>query len=161
MTTLEIVTLDGTTGIPQTALLAARPTHRLTNNEVGALGEELAARYLIANGYRILARNWRDPGQTRGELDLICQSQQNLVVIEVKTRRNEAYGPPGLAVDARKLLQLRRLTGAYLRNLGQYPAEIRFDVIAILLGKINELSRSHRGRVTAEVQSFEHFKAVA
>lgn len=160
MTTLEVVTFDEVTGVPQTALFSTPHPGRLTNIEVGGLGEELAARYLVANGYRILARNWRDPGQTRGELDLICHRYQNLIVVEVKTRRTNSYGHPSLSVDAKKLSQLRRLTGAYLRFLGQHPGEIRIDVIAIVLGNLHDYDQPSQGRVSAQVQVFDHFKAV-
>lgn len=161
MTTIETVTYDSDTGVPQAFQIAAPQPSRLTNQEVGALGEEIAARYLRTRNYRLLARNWRDPGAIRGELDLICQWRQYLVVVEVKTRRSASHGHPSLAVDPKKLLHMRRLTGAYLRGLDQHPGAIRFDVIAILLGPFQELSCPATGVLAIAVSEFDHFEQVA
>lgn len=141
-------------------LSVPRPA-RLSNKQVGQLGEDMAAQYVSALNYRILARNWRDQGPTRGELDLVCQDHQSLIVIEVKTRRSGNYGHPSLAVDQKKVRQLRRLAAAYLRELGHRPGEIRFDVIAILLTAFNERSRPPNGQIAVTAQEFDHLVAVA
>src|SRR5258706_11577100 len=49
---------------------------------LGASGERLAASWLEARGYRILDRNWRCPS---GELDLVAELADELVIVEVKT----------------------------------------------------------------------------
>lgn len=161
MTTLESITYSSATELPKTARIAVPQSQKLSNSQVGALGEELAARYMQSLGYRVLARNWRDPGHTRGELDIICQIHQDLVVVEVKTRRSTSFGHPSLAVDPKKLTQMRRLTGAYLRGLDQYPGAVRLDVIAILLGPFNELTSTSTGGMDIAVQGFDHFEQVA
>ena len=60
----------------------------LGNQELGKWGEELAARYLQAYGYVVLARNWR---RRAGELDLVtaCPQRKAVVAVEVKTRNAE------------------------------------------------------------------------
>jgi putative endonuclease len=75
------------------------------------LGRAGAARYFEERGYRVLARNWRCP---QGELDLIVGTDQELVVVEVKTRRGDAFGHPFEAIDARKRVRLWRLTAAWM-----------------------------------------------
>ncbi|MBU4464659.1 MAG: YraN family protein [Actinobacteria bacterium] len=97
---------------------------------LGRAGEERAARYLTERGYEILDRNWRTQG---GELDLLARDGVRLVIVEVKTRRGEAFGHPFEAVDARKRQRLWRLGMAWR---AAHPdaagrGEIRIDVIAI------------------------------
>ncbi|WP_276661388.1 YraN family protein, partial [Syntrophomonas wolfei] len=61
------------------------------NRELGLWGEELAAQYLGKKGYKILERNF----YTRyGELDLVCEKDDNIVFVEVKTRRSTRFGSP-------------------------------------------------------------------
>ena len=56
---------------------------------LGHAGEEAAATLLLRAGFRLLDRNWR---QGRLELDMVCRDGAELVFVEVKTRRSEAYG---------------------------------------------------------------------
>jgi putative endonuclease len=96
----------------------------------GRAGEERAARYLSLRGYEILDRNWRD---RQGEIDIVAVSRDELVVVEVKTRRSAAYGHPFEAVDERKKDRLWRLACAWI---AAHPGEvrgrrIRLDVIGI------------------------------
>lgn len=52
------------------------------------------AKFLITTaGYRILARNWRNPRDRRDELDLVALDRDVLVFVEVKTRAKEAKVP--------------------------------------------------------------------
>ena len=65
----------------------------------GDQGEALAGRYLEERGCSILDRQWRC---RFGELDLIAEDGAYLCFVEVKLRKNDAYGSPGAAVDWRK-----------------------------------------------------------
>ena len=98
---------------------------------LGRAGEERAARYLERCGYAVLDRNWRI---SEGELDLVVARRAELVVVEVKTRRGEAFGHPFEAIDARKQSRLWRLAFAWV---AAHPAEaqgrrLRLDAIAIV-----------------------------
>jgi len=95
---------------------------------LGREGEDRAAQFLTSQGYRILERNY----STRsGEIDLIALHQGVVVFVEVKTRTNNAFGAPELAVDARKQRKMIKAALGYikLKNLHQVPC--RFDVVAI------------------------------
>jgi len=97
---------------------------------LGRAGEDRAARYFEERGYRILARNWRC---REGELDLIVATPSELVVVEVKTRRGEAFGHPLEAIDARKRTRLWRLAAAWMaanRALVQ-GRRLRIDAIGL------------------------------
>lgn len=98
---------------------------------LGRAGEERAAQYLEQCGYVVLDRNWRI---TDGEIDLVVARRDELVVVEVKTRRGEAYGHPFEAIDQRKQSRLWRLAVAWI---AAHPAEaqgrrLRLDAIAII-----------------------------
>jgi putative endonuclease len=97
---------------------------------LGAWGERVAARHLAEAGLRIVARNWRCPA---GEIDILAWEGDVLVVCEVKTRRGLDYGPPAGAVVHAKARRLRRLAARWLAETGAQPAEVRFDVVSVLV----------------------------
>ena len=96
--------------------------------ERGRRGEDLAAAWYTARGYRVVARNWRCP---LGELDVIARRGRLVVVCEVKSRRSDAFGPAAAAVGPEKQRRLRRLAAAWLAVTGTHGVEVRFDVAAI------------------------------
>lgn len=92
----------------------------------GQAGETEAERRLRRAGYRILARNLRT---SLGELDLVAESGDLLVFVEVKSRRSGAYGGGLHAVDARKQARMVRLAAQYLARHRIRDRCCRFDVI--------------------------------
>jgi putative endonuclease len=101
-----------------------------SKDRTGLLGEETAAEYLIQRGHRILERRWRTP---TGELDLITLDGQDLVAVEVKTRRGLGYGHPFEAITEQKLRRLQRLLIEYAADSLLRPARRRVDAIAVTL----------------------------
>jgi putative endonuclease len=97
--------------------------------ELGAYGEQLAARYLQDRGWQVLDRNWRC-GQ--GELDLVARDGDCLVFCEVKTRRTGRFGAPVEAVSWSKAARLRRLAAAWLQEHEVRSGRVRIDVIGVL-----------------------------
>lgn len=98
---------------------------------LGKFGENVAARGLAAQGWRILDRNWRC---RLGEIDIVAQDGGELVVVEVKTRRGTAFGPPEEAVTRAKLARLRRLAAAWLDSQSRHFDGVRVDVVAVRVG---------------------------
>ena len=102
---------------------------------LGADGEALVAAWYEANGYVVLARNWRCRD---GELDVVAAVGRTLVFCEVKTRTSTRFGAPAEAVTLDKQRRLRRLAAAYLRDAAPFrPAVMRFDVAAVLDGRLD------------------------
>ncbi|MBR8720879.1 hypothetical protein IX307_002056 [Bacteroides pyogenes] len=103
------------------------------HNELGKAGEDAAALYLKDEGYVILHRNWR-----RGhlELDIVAEKNNELVVIEVKTRRNTEFALPQDAVNALKIKRTVRATDTYMK-LFQIDVPVRFDIITVVGEKKN------------------------
>ncbi len=100
----------------------------------GRWGEDLAARWYTDRGYTVVARNWRCPS---GEIDLVARRGPVVVVIEVKARRTEAFGPAASAVGQPKQQRLRRLAAEWLATSGIRGVEVRFDVVAVTGSEID------------------------
>jgi len=99
---------------------------------LGKYGEDLAARRLAEAGMKILKRNWR-AGRT-GEIDIVAQDGDALVVCEVKTRRAGAFEHPMAAVTPVKAQRLRGLAERWLQEHGGAPpGGVRIDVVGVLL----------------------------
>ncbi len=95
---------------------------------LGKEGEDLAARFLARQGYKILERNYRTPS---GEIDLIALHQGEVVFVEVKTRTSDAYGAPELAVNPRKQQRMIKAALGYMKYKKLHQVPCRFDVVAI------------------------------
>ncbi|MGI5912341.1 MAG: YraN family protein [Syntrophomonadaceae bacterium] len=108
--------------------------------KLGLWGEEIAASFLINKGYDIRERNY----YTRyGELDIICEIDNRLIFVEVKTRRSIKFGFPEEAVTRQKIKHLRKAALIYLNSLECHFPEIRFDVITILINSNNQVNINH------------------
>lgn len=95
--------------------------------DLGRQGEEVAARYLQAKGYKILHRNFRCRA---GEVDIIAEEKGDLVFVEVKSRRSQCYGEPAEAVTYRKQGQISKAALCYLGDRHRDRAA-RFDVVTV------------------------------
>lgn len=98
------------------------------HNELGKKGEELAAQYLEGKGYEILERNWRN---NHKEIDIIAKDGEELVIVEVKTRQNDDYGEPDLAVTRQKQTRLIYAANAYIFK-NNVDSNTRFDIISVI-----------------------------
>jgi putative endonuclease len=109
---------------------------------LGAAGESATLEVYRGEGFRLLARNWRCP---LGELDLVVQSHDLIVVCEVKTRSDWAFGGGYEAVTHTKRAKLRRLAEAFLANTGSHPDRVRFDVASVFLrrGEVADVELFH------------------
>jgi len=111
--------------------------------KLGDRGEEIAAHYLCEQGYEILARNYH----TRyGELDIICHKDEDVVIVEVKTRTSIKFGFPEEAVTPRKIGHLKKAALIYLGQNSGFFREIRFDVVTVFIDgnrvKINHIENA-------------------
>ncbi len=100
---------------------------------LGAAGEARAEAWYRARGFEVLARNWRC---REGELDLVVRRRGVLVVVEVKTRSSDRFGTPAEAVTPAKQQRIRGLALRYVAETGIRSRSIRFDVVAILGGRL-------------------------
>jgi putative endonuclease len=95
----------------------------------GQEAEDRALATLQKQGLRLLQRNYRCP---QGELDLVMEDGEMLVIVEVRYRRDRGFGNAAESIGASKqhklLLAAQHLlqTDARLRR-----KPLRFDVFAI------------------------------
>ena len=97
--------------------------------KLGAWGEETAAGYLKAHGYRIIERNF---SCRIGELDLIALDGDTIVFIEVKTRRSLVYGLPCESITETKKNHILRTIRYYVMVQGIKDRDLRVDVMEVL-----------------------------
>ena len=95
----------------------------------GRRGERIACRFLLKQGFDVLARRYRN---SSGELDIIAFERETLVFVEVKTRGSSDFGEPWEFVDWRKQQILRRAAEEFIadHDLGQYA--YRFDIVSVV-----------------------------
>jgi len=105
----------------------AAGTERATSFQTGLSAERRACLYLIAKGYRILARRYRTP---HGEIDVVAKRRATLVFAEVKARNS--LDEAAYSVTPR---QQQRIATAASLWLAAHPdhanLDCRFDVILI------------------------------
>jgi putative endonuclease len=106
-----------------------------THNELGKIGEEIAAQYLLKSGYKILHRNFYFD---KAEIDIIAQKEEDTVVIvEVKTRNSSFFGDPQDFVTKNKIKLLVKAANEYIVS-NDLNVEVRFDIIAVLKNQKEE-----------------------
>ena len=98
--------------------------------ELGELGERVAARWLRARGWTVLATRWRIGHR---DLDLIIERTGTVAFVEVKARRAGGCGGPLGAVGWRKQRELMRSAMVWVDRHGRAGIEYRFDVFGVLL----------------------------
>jgi putative endonuclease len=95
---------------------------------LGKQGEEVAERYLMKKGYKLVERNYRCAA---GEVDLIVLDRRVIVFVEVKTRSGDRFGSPLEAVELRKQRKMIRAAQLFLSQKGLHQRDARFDVVGI------------------------------
>ena len=87
---------------------------------LGKWGEEHARRYLEGKSYKVSATNYRSRW---GEVYINAQLGEEMVFVEVKTRRGAAFGTPEESVTATKAQRLIATVQGYLQknSLEQAP----------------------------------------
>jgi putative endonuclease len=126
------------------------------HNELGKLGEDLAVKYLLKNGYTILDTNWTFQ---KAEIDIIAKIGNTLAIVEVKTRSSLEFGLPQDFVKPKKIQLLVKAVDAYV-NAKNLDLEVRFDIIAITASVRPSVSGHKEGKSFAIehlIDAFFHF----
>jgi len=102
---------------------------RRATGPLGDRSESAAFDYLVKQGLRPVARNFRCRG---GEIDLIMLHDRCLAFVEVRYRTTSKFAQPGHTVDRRKQRKIIRTAAMfYARNRSYASHVMRFDVVAI------------------------------
>jgi len=115
---------------------------QLDKKELAKRGEDLAAKILTDNGYKIIEHNYR---YSHGEIDIIAIDPKDkyTVFVEVKSRQNLEFGQPEYAITKSKQKQVRKMAELYLYDKEIRELDCRFDVFAILFEDINNPLVNH------------------
>ncbi|WP_287826853.1 YraN family protein [Bacteroides sp.] len=98
------------------------------HNDLGKNGENTALSYLQEQGYSIIETNWR---YKHLEIDIIAKLKDILCFIEVKTRKNNYFGEPCLALTKAKQKNILNAANQYIQE-HNIDNPIRFDLISII-----------------------------
>ncbi|HXJ99563.1 MAG TPA: YraN family protein [Gelidibacter sp.] len=116
------------------------------HNELGKIGEKLAADYLLSKGYEIVCKNYF---YQKAEIDIIAKHNNMMICVEVKTRNSDFFGDPQEFVSPSKIKLLVKAMDAFIIE-NDITLETRFDIIAILKNKSKE-------ELTHYENAFYHF----
>jgi putative endonuclease len=100
---------------------------------------------LREKGYLILETNYRCPW---GEIDIVAHDGNELVFVEVRTRRSTRYGTPEESLTAAKARHLVAAAEEYLQQRGDNSLGWRIDLISVRL------------RQDYRVERVDHLKSV-
>ena len=103
---------------------------------LGVWGEGHARRYLERKGYTVSDTNYRCRW---GEVDIVARQGQDLVFVEVRTRRGAAFGAPEESVTAAKSRRLIATAQDYLQKHGLEQSQWRVDLVSIHLDESGKL----------------------
>lgn len=128
---------------------------RLTRGELGAMGEEIAARSLASSGLTLLGRNIQ---AREAELDILALDHNSaLIVVEVKTGwwPEDARAPwtrPGDHVSKRSVMRRSAAARRIARAMPAPPAQraARFEVVEVICG------RGRLGAITVRTDRTHH-----
>lgn len=98
----------------------------------GRRGEDLAHRYLQRQGYIVVARNYRLAAGD-AEADIVAWERDTLVIVEVKSRERDEYGPPERAIGPEKRAHMARVAREFAARSETPWERVRFDVVTVLL----------------------------
>jgi putative endonuclease len=106
------------------------------SHALGQKGENLAVEYLKNKGFRILHRNWKSG---KRELDIVAETDEYIVFVEVKTRADDVRMHPRHAVTSEKQKSMIYTAESYIRKYN-IEKESRFDIVSIITsGKTTEV----------------------
>ncbi len=107
-----------------------------SKRERGDEVEQIACKYLMKNGYRIITRNFNC---RVGEIDIIAQNVENLVFVEVRSWNSTATVCPVHTISRRKQERVIRAAEYYLAKNVSRSVPARFDVVIVQTGNPPEV----------------------
>lgn len=99
--------------------------------DLGREAEDFATNYLIQNGYKIIARNYFF---RKAEIDIIAQIDNEIVIVEVKSRTSAIFSEPEIAVNTKKKKLIVFAADDFIQK-NNFNCEVRFDILALLKTK--------------------------
>ena len=98
------------------------------SHDLGQTGEDKAVFYLSEKGYKILWRNWK---AGKHEIDIIAETNEFIVFVEVKTRSEDYLVNPSEAVTRYKQRSIIFAADTFIKRYN-IDKESRFDIITVI-----------------------------
>ena len=100
----------------------------------GKRAEDVAARYLLRNSYKILARNFN---ARVGEIDIVAEKNNEIIFVEVKGTMGDYNARERITRE--KMNKIYKAADCFLKNYrGDYDS-VRVDVIEVCRNKVNHI----------------------
>lgn len=96
--------------------------------DVGRRGENIALEYLLGKGMILRDRNWRI---RHLELDLIMETETELHIVEVRSRKSPVLVNPAETVLGKKQRNIVRAAAVYV-GMKNISKEVVFDIVSII-----------------------------
>ncbi len=123
----------------------------MENQDIGKAGEDVAATYLAAHGYRIRERNYANTrGLRLGEIDIVAEKEGEIIFVEVKAAFIAQGRPdrlPEWQVTRAKLRKLEKAAGIYLKERRLENRAYSFDVVAVTFTEAGQPDIRHLDHV--------------
>jgi putative endonuclease len=103
-----------------------------SKRDIGAVGEDLAVKYLKKAKYKIVERNWLCK---YGEVDIIAKDRGTIAFIEVKARKKGTSVDPLYSVNSRKQMQICKAAQDYITRKKIRNKMFRFDVLTVIFNE--------------------------
>ena len=107
------------------------------NLVTGRMGQEIAREYLEKKGYKTIEQNYKTK---YAEIDLVSRDKNELVFIEVRTKRGEDFGTPEETINNKKMRKLWGNAKAYT-VFKKWQGPYRVDAICVVLRYNNKIER--------------------
>lgn len=98
------------------------------HNEFGKLGEQKAVDFLLEKDYEILFRNYR---YLKAEVDIIAKKEEELIIMEVKSRTAGFFAAMSDIITPKKIKLLTMAADHYVQE-NHLEVEVRFDIITVI-----------------------------
>ena len=99
----------------------------------------MAEQFLVQKNYKILAKNYR---YQKAEIDIIAEFENQIIIVEVKARKTDAFMLPQEAINKKKIRLIVSAANDFLEQ-NNINLETRFDVISVLPNETGKLEINH------------------
>ena len=130
-------------------IITAAEDEIIDAHTLGRYAEDMAAKYLVSIGWRVLARNVRNQ---YGELDIVAadMKEKDLVIVEVRCRTKNKIQNAIDSVDRRKMRALLKASNEYIDSIN-WQGFWRIDLIAVTIdekGSVDDWELRHVRDIT-------------
>ena len=118
---------------------------------IGSVGENIARNYLVSKNFEIICTNYHS---RYGEIDVVCENNEYIVFVEVKSKLYSSNSQLEGRVDKLKKKKIIKTILDYISK-NEVDKQLRIDVLEILI--FNNFSKINHIENAFEVGDYEFF----